>query len=65
MTERFGPEHLEAWRRDGGVSIHDFFTPEEVAAVVADFELVFDRKEGADEGVNKKKDGEVGKFNPA
>ncbi len=65
MTERFGPEHLEAWRREGGVSIHDFFTREEVAAVVADFELVFGRTEGADEGVNKKKDGEVGKFNPA
>jgi hypothetical protein len=65
MTERFGPEHLEAWRRDGGVSIHDFFTPEEVAAVVADFELVFGRTEGAAEGVNKKKQGEVGKFNPA
>jgi hypothetical protein len=65
MTERFKAEHLEAWRRDGGVSIHDFFTPEEVAAVVSDFELVFGRTAGADEELNKKKDGEVGKFNPA
>jgi hypothetical protein len=65
MTERFKPEHLEAWRRDGGVSIHDFFTPEEVAAVVADFELVFGRSEGAAEGMVKKRNGEVGKFNPA
>jgi hypothetical protein len=65
MTERFKPEHLEAWRRDGGVSIHDFFTPEEVAAVVADFELVFGRTEGAAEGMVKKKNGETGKFNPA
>ena len=65
MTERFGPEHLEAWRRDGGVSIHDFFTPEEVAAVVADFEVIFGRNEGAAEGLVKKKAGETGKFNPA
>jgi len=65
MTERFSPEHLEAWRRDGGVSIHNFFTPEEVAAVVADFELIFGRSEGAAEGLVKKKAGEVGKFNPA
>jgi hypothetical protein len=65
MTERFSPEHLEAWRRDGGVSIHNFFTPEEVAAVVADFELVFGRTGGAAEGMIKKKEGETGKFNPA
>jgi len=65
MTARFGPEHLEAWRRDGGVSIRDFFTPEEVAAVVADFQIVFERTEGAAKGLVKKKKGEVGKFNDA
>jgi Phytanoyl-CoA dioxygenase (PhyH) len=65
MTERFSPEQLEAWRRDGGVSIQNFFTPDEVAAVVADFELVFGRTEGAVEGMVKKKPGETGKFNPA
>jgi hypothetical protein len=65
MSERFAPEHLEAWRRDGGVSIQDFFTPDEVAAVVADFELVFGRSQGAAEGLNRRKDGEVGRFNAA
>lgn len=65
MSDRFSPEHLEAWRRDGGVSIHNFFTPEEVAAVVADFEQVFGRSAGAAEGMEKKKPGEIGKFNPA
>ncbi|MFI4935236.1 MAG: phytanoyl-CoA dioxygenase family protein [Caulobacterales bacterium] len=64
-TNRFGPEHVEAWRRDGGVSIQDFFTPEEVAAVSADFEQVFGRTQGADEALSKKKKGEIGKFNPA
>ncbi|HEX4181728.1 MAG TPA: phytanoyl-CoA dioxygenase family protein [Caulobacteraceae bacterium] len=65
MNDRFGPEHLDAWRRDGGVSIQNFFTPEEVAAVVADFEQVFGRSEGGGEGMEKKKPGEIGKFNPA
>jgi hypothetical protein len=65
MTERFGPEHLEAWRRDGGVSIRNFFTPDEVAAVVADFELVFGRTAGGAEGLNRKREGEVGRFNAA
>ena len=65
MSERFGPEHLEAWRRDGGVSIHNFFTPDEVAAVQADFETVFGRAAGADLPMDKKKPGEVGRFNPA
>jgi hypothetical protein len=65
MSERFTPEQLEAWRRDGGVSIRDFFTPDEVAAVVADFETVFGRSEGAGEALNKKREGEVGRFNAA
>jgi hypothetical protein len=65
MRERFTPEHLEAWRRDGGVVIRDFFTPGEVAAVAADFEKVFGRSEGADEALNGKQAGEVGRFNPA
>ncbi|HEX4199843.1 MAG TPA: phytanoyl-CoA dioxygenase family protein [Caulobacteraceae bacterium] len=65
MSERFTAEHLEAWRRDGGVSIRDFFTPDEVAAVVADFEQVFGRSEGAAESLNKKREGEVGRFNAA
>ena len=43
MTDRFGPEHLDAWRRDGAVLIGDFFTPAEVEAVRADFETVFGR----------------------
>ncbi len=65
MNDRFGPEHIEAWRRDGAVSIRDFFTPEEVAAVRADFETVWGRTEGADEAMDKKQAGEVGRFNPA
>ncbi len=63
MTDRFGPEHIEAWRHDGGVSIHNFFTPEEVAAVQADFAAVFG-VEGAEEGLDKKAEGMVGRFHP-
>ncbi len=65
MTDRFGPEHLEAWRRDGGVSIRNFFTPEEVAAVRADFEAVFGRVEGSGEALVKTREGQVGRFHPS
>ena len=62
-VDRFGPQHLEAWRRDGGVSIPNFFSPEEVAAVQADFEAVFGRT-GADEALVTKREGQVGRFHP-
>jgi hypothetical protein len=65
MSARFGPEHLEAWRRDGGVSIHGFFTPDEVAAVVADFERLFGDRGGGDAAMDKKREGELGRFNGA
>lgn len=65
MTGRFSSDHLEAWRRDGVTLIRDFFTAEEVAAVRADFEIVFKRTAGADEPMNKKKGDEVGRFNKA
>ena len=65
MNDRFGPQHLEAWRRDGGVSIQNFFTPDEVAAVVEDFYAVFGRSTGAEDAMVKKKPGEVGRFNAA
>ncbi len=64
MTQRFTKDHVETWRRDGVVLIPNFFTPEETAAVQADFRAVFDR-DGADQPMVKKKEGEAGKFNPA
>jgi hypothetical protein len=63
MTDRFSSEHLAAWRRDGGLVIENFFTADEVAAVVADFESLFG-KTGAQEAVDIKNPGEVGRFNP-
>jgi hypothetical protein len=65
IRPRFTADDIETWRRDGAAVIPDFFTPEEVAAVVADFEAVFGRTAGGDEALNKKKDGQIGKFNPA
>ncbi|HWE99398.1 MAG TPA: phytanoyl-CoA dioxygenase family protein [Caulobacteraceae bacterium] len=64
MTARFTDDHLSAWRREGGVSIHDFFTPDEVAAVVRDFDEVFGGSAGAAEAIDKKGAGEVGRFHP-
>lgn len=64
-NRRFTDAHVEAWRRDGGVSIRGFFTPDEVAAVQADFETVFGRGEAASQALVKTPDGEVGRFHPA
>ncbi|MBV8593328.1 MAG: phytanoyl-CoA dioxygenase family protein [Caulobacteraceae bacterium] len=60
---RFTSDQVEAWRRDGGVVIERFFTPAECAAVVADFETVFGRTEGAEAPKDFKKPGEIGRFN--
>src|SRR5271155_927213 len=64
MQDRFTAEHLETWRREGGVLIENFFDAEEVAAVVADFDLIHGRAGGAD-ALDAKKPGEVGRFSPA
>jgi hypothetical protein len=61
---RFDARHLEAWRRDGGVSIPGFFTPAEVAAVQADFETVFGGRSGG-EALVRTPAGETGRFHPA
>ena len=65
MQDRFTSDHLDTWRREGGVVIENFFTPQEVAAVVADFDLVFADAQGADEALVRRKPGEAGRFNPA
>jgi hypothetical protein len=68
MSERYTPAQVAAWRRDGALVIPQFFTPEEVAAVVADFDRVFGAPEasGAAEAalVRRAPDG-VGAFHPA
>ena len=65
MADRFTPDHVEAWRRDGGVLIPDFFTPDEVAAVVADFEVVFGAAPRAEAPLVRTRDGEPGRFSLA
>ncbi len=63
MTDRFAPEDVAAWRREGVTTIPDFFTAEEVAAVRLDFETVFGRSEGAEQALVKTREGELGRFN--
>jgi hypothetical protein len=65
MSDRFTPEHIETWRREGGVLIPSFFTADEVAAVVADFERVFGPGVGADAPKVHNPEGKPGNFNPA
>lgn len=62
MTQRHTAEHIETWRREGGVKIEGFFTPEEVAAVAADFEIIFPREVIGDEA-RVDVSGPVKKFN--
>lgn len=62
---RFSKAHLDAWRREGAVLIENFFTPDEVAAVAADFVRAFGRAGGAEQALVKRKPGEAGRFNPA
>jgi hypothetical protein len=64
VSARYTPADVETWRRDGAVVIKDFFTPEEVAAVAADFDAVFGR-EAAEAALERKSAGEVGRFHPA
>ncbi len=63
--DRFAPDDIEAWRRDGVALVRDFFTPSEVAAVCADFETVFGRSAGGGLPMNRKKGDEIGRFNGA
>jgi len=65
MAQRFTAAHVDAWRRDGGVKVERFFTPDEVAAVRRDFEQVFARTAGAAAPLVRKKEGEIGRFNAA
>jgi len=49
---RFSDDHVRQWREDGFVLIPDFFTADEIAPVLADFEVLYhDRGKG--EGVGK------------
>lgn len=65
QVRRFSPSDVAIWEREGIVLLRDLFTPEECAAVRADFDLVFGRDGGAQEALQKKKDGEIGRFSRA
>lgn len=61
---RFSDDDVAAWTRDGITLLERFFTPEECAAVCADFDKVFGRQ-GADQAAENKRAGEIGKFDIA
>src|ERR1700712_3366597 len=65
MNPRFSPQDVETWRREGVAQIPNFFTPEEVAAVTKDFELLFADAAPTAGPMEKKKPGEIGRFNKA
>lgn len=59
---RFTQQDIETWRREGVTRITDFFTADEVSAVCADFEKVYGRVAGADQGLDRKKADQVARF---
>lgn len=65
QTRRFKDADVAEWERDGIVLLHGLFTPEECAAVRADFDQVFGRAEGGDQALEKKKQGQIGVFHPS
>ncbi|MEM1149642.1 MAG: phytanoyl-CoA dioxygenase family protein [Pseudomonadota bacterium] len=48
MGHRHTLEHVEAWRRDGGVLIPNLIPPEDIAPVVKDFEALYGEREPKD-----------------
>ena len=62
--DRFTAEDVETWEREGVALLKGLFTPEECAAVRADFDIVFGRT-GAEEALEKKAHGQIGRFHPA
>lgn len=65
MHERFRPDDVDTWRRDGAMVLRELFTSAEVAAVRADFETVFARSGGGEAPLVKRQPGELGRFHPA
>jgi hypothetical protein len=60
-ADRFSPQDLDTWQRDGALTIANFFTAEEVAAVQADFAKLF-AGAGAAQARNDKAKGQLGVF---
>ncbi|MDJ0977307.1 MAG: phytanoyl-CoA dioxygenase family protein [Erythrobacter sp.] len=65
MSVRHSREHVEAWTQEGGVLIDRFFTPDEVAAVRADFEAVFGTKSKSETAATSTKGDKIGTFDLA
>ena len=65
MPDRFAAQHVEAWRSDGAVLIPEFFTPDEVTAVCADFEVVFGETPRAKAPMVLRAEGQLGNFDRA
>lgn len=63
MGERHTSQDVETWRRDGALVLPNFFTADEVAVVVADFDQVFGREAASETALVK--GGSFGSFHPA
>jgi len=67
MTTRFNESDVRTWREDGAVVIPDFFTPDEISAVLPDLDRVFaecGKGRGPGRALSPKRRGVVGEFHP-
>jgi len=60
MTIRFNDAHVDTWRKEGAVVVHEFFNDKEINDVTKDFEIIFPGRKAEDKTLNKKKKGEFG-----
>ena len=49
MSARYQQQHIETWRNDGAVVLPNFFAPDEIAPVYADYARLYGY-EGAGDG---------------
>lgn len=62
---RFTEQDIADWRTHGGTLLKNFFTTEEVAAVVEDFRKVFPKPKTDSAALDNKAPGEIGRFDAA
>lgn len=60
---RFSRTDIERWRTDGFAIVPGFFSPDEIAPVVADYERLYGpRRPEAREAMDRKEEGQIGRF---
>ena len=60
MKKRFNTKHLNSWLKEGAVVVPKFFERKEILPIAEDFKIIFPDGKASEEGLNKKKQGQIG-----